>query len=144
MSGRPRLLMEQIDHLIGDAGQKQRLKVIFAVLLGDLSVGSACELMELGETRYYELRQQVLEGALAALSPRPIGRPRAERESPQLDRLRDERSELERELHEMRVREELLLALPRVLEERRRPDGAGQKRGTRTTRVRLLRGRAKR
>jgi hypothetical protein len=140
MSGRPRLLLEQIDHLIGDQGQKQRLKVIFSVLTGELSVARACEMLELRETRYYELRQQVLEAALQALSPHPSGRPRTAQESPEVERLRDAQSELERELYHMRVREELLLALPRVLRERESSALPGEKRGARTTRRRVMRG----
>ncbi|MBK8172712.1 MAG: hypothetical protein IPK60_20575 [Sandaracinaceae bacterium] len=141
MSGRPRLLLEQIDLLVGDEDQKRRLKVIFSVLLGDLSVGEACERLSLGESRYYVLRQQVLEGALRSLSPQPAGRPRVVRETPDVAALRETQSELERELYQLRVREELFLALPRVLRERPMPSAvADEKGGSRAKRAAPVRG----
>lgn len=140
MSGRPRRLLDQVDHLSGDRVQKQRLKVIFAVLTGELSVGRACELLGVCESRYHELRQRVLEAALQALSPQPAGRPRALQSSPEVERLRATQSELERELDLMRVREELLLAVPRVLRERGSPAASGEKRGSRRPRSRPMRG----
>lgn len=141
MSGRPRLLMEQIDLLLGDEGQKERLKLIFATMVGHLSVTDACEQLGLCESRYYALRRVVLNAALQALSPQPAGRPRSTPVSPEVEQLLDRQLEQERELYHMRVREELLLALPRVLRERERPGQSGEKKGSRRTRYRLVRGR---
>ncbi|MCC7015230.1 MAG: hypothetical protein IT454_21910 [Planctomycetes bacterium] len=140
MSGRARHLLELVGHLVGDEGQKQRLKVIFAVLIGELSVNEACELLGLCASRYYELRQQVLEAALQSLSPHPAGRPRAVVDSQEVEHLSAMAAEHEREMHLMRVREELLLTVPRVVRENERSALPGQKGGARKLRRRVMRG----
>jgi hypothetical protein len=107
---------EYIDKLLGSAATKERLKAILDTLYGELRLLEACAQLEVGETRFHQLREQALQGALAALEPRPAGRPSrtATSEAAVIRALQERVQELEQALHEAQVREEIALVLPRV------------------------------
>jgi hypothetical protein len=73
----------------------------------------------LGEVRFNELRLAVLTTALAALEPKPAGRPK-QTASPvenQLEALTQRVEQLTAELQTSQVREEIALALPQAVQE---------------------------
>jgi len=111
-----------VERLEGSAELKQRLKVILETLGGGLSVAEACERLELSEARFHELRRQVLASALDGLTPGAAGRPRGdEAPSPsRVEELEHEVQELRIELQAARVRTEIALTMPRLLQRRDR------------------------
>ena len=54
---------------------RERVRVVLLTLAGPWSVADALERMSISRTRFQDLRRRMLEGALAALEPRPRGRP---------------------------------------------------------------------
>jgi hypothetical protein len=108
---------EAIDRLDGLSPEKERLKVILEQVSGSCSVEEACERLGVGRTRYFELRQQALQGALEGLEPGVAGRPRTveEIDPDDVDALVERTRELE---HEMKVAEaKIELAMEGVLVE---------------------------
>ena len=92
---------DAIEHLDGAMPEKDRLKVILEQISGGCSVEAACEQLGIGRSRYFELRQQALQGALDGLEPGASGRPRTveEIDPEDVDALADRARELERELN---------------------------------------------
>ncbi len=68
------------------------MKVILEALGGQRSVASACKELGVGPTQYANLRDQMLQGALDAMTPKPVGRPRlaARRTQAEVDELEDQ------------------------------------------------------
>jgi hypothetical protein len=109
MRGRYPAKPDSDPHLEGSEQARERLGVILDVAAGRCRVAQACERLGLSPSRLEQLRRHAWQGALAALEPRPGGRPRR-RPSPQEDRVAELESrvrELERELTLSRAREEL-------------------------------------
>lgn len=119
---RPTLGADHVEKLAGERETKSRLKLILLTLSGELSVNVAAEQMGVCLSRFHELRDGALMGALDALSPRPPGRPPKEATTSvrvlELERALDTtRYQLEVE----RVRAELLLTMPEVVRGKVRP-----------------------
>src|SRR5260370_39470645 len=108
---------------------------------GEQRLLEACAQLEVGETRFHQLRELARQGALSAIEPRPAGRPsRAPwSEAEQIRALQARIEELELALHEAQVREEIALVLPHlrrtvdprpggvtVVEEKKRAVGGGK------------------
>jgi len=114
-----------------DAGSsvKRQLEVILQVLGGTKTVPQACEELAISESSFHRLREKALSGALEGLAPRPAGRPaKVDDTDPEVKALKDEIQELRIELQCSRVREELALVMPHVLQpaedEKKTPRGA--------------------
>lgn len=88
---------------------RERAKMILLTLEGSWSVKEALGRLGISRTRFQDLRRRMLEAAVGALEPGPVGRPRtaAELESAALARLKAEVGSLERQVREA----EALLAL---------------------------------
>lgn len=129
MSGRTGMGLNVVEILDGDARDKRRLRMILATIAGEMTVDRACRELDLGRTRFYDLRAEVLQAAMDALKPRGPGRPRAPRESREVLDLQRQLVERDRELMMARVREGLLMAMPSVLS--RSLEGASEKGGSR-------------
>ena len=137
---------EYIDKLLGSTETKERLKVIFETMYGPKRLLEACAQLEVGETRFHQLRELALQGALAAIEPRAAGRPsRACRsEAEQIRALQARIEELEFALHEAQVREEIALVLPHLrrsaaLDQVRTAEAPGKK--TRRRRAKICKAR---
>ena len=114
MRGRLPAGPEYIDKLQGAAEDKERLKAILDTLYGERRLLEACAQLEIGETRFHQLRESALQGALSAIARRSAGRPTRVAETEQVREQRQRIAELERALHEAQVREEIALILPQV------------------------------
>jgi transposase-like protein len=114
MRGRIPTGPEAVDHLHGSEKAKERLRLILETLGGRLRVQEACDRLGISEQRFRQLRQALLEGALASLEDRPAGRPRRAAAPEETVALRQQVAELEHELRAAQVREEIALALPQV------------------------------
>lgn len=105
-----------VEQLQGSPPTKQRLKVILQTLRGDLSLGDACAALAISPQRFHQLRQEASQGALAALEPRPPGRPVQERGSAEarVGELEAQLADLGVQLRAAEAREEIALVLPRA------------------------------
>jgi transposase len=112
--GRPTEGVGHVDKLEGEEAEKQRLRLILQTLNGELSVKEAAEALGLSESRVHELRDQALQGALDALTPKAAGRP-MQVETPEQKENRELKAQLleaQKELLAERVRTEVALAFP--------------------------------
>jgi hypothetical protein len=75
MAGRKPLELGHVDGLDGSDRAKERMRVFFETLHGELSVPEACGRLGLHESYFHELRHRWLQSSLALLEPRPVGRP---------------------------------------------------------------------
>lgn len=131
--GRPPEKLKHVDKLEADAASKERLKVILKTLSGELSVEAACHELRLSEPRFHALRQQVLEGAVKSLEPKPVGRPRKQLspEQARIEELEQRNRDLLVDLQVARTRTEIALTMPHVLKDvpKARPKKGGTKGG---------------
>lgn len=119
---RPTLGAEHVEKLSGERETKSRLRLILLTLSGELSVNVAAEQMGVCPSRFHELRDEALMGALDALSPRPPGRrPKEATTSERVLELEGELNRTRYELEVERVRAELLLTMPEVVRGKARP-----------------------
>jgi transposase-like protein len=115
-----------VERLEGSALAKARLRAVLLTLTGQRTVAQACQQLGVSETRFHELRRQMLAAALAGLEPRPTGRPpRGPVESGgRVAELEAAVRALELELRAAQVREEIALILPHVRQRAGRAKGA--------------------
>jgi len=52
-------------------------------------VQEACEILEISEQRFYQLREELLQAALERLEGKPVGRPRRKQDSADSQALQD-------------------------------------------------------
>jgi hypothetical protein len=105
---------EFVDKLPGDVAAKERLRVVLETLTGACRVQEACQRLNLSEQRFDQVRIEALQAALAALAPKPIGRP-PHVDSPaeaEVEQLRARVAELEAQLRVAAVRTEVAAILP--------------------------------
>ena len=116
MRGRRPSGPEFVDKLSGSPSAKERLKVLLETLAGDRRVAEACDRLGISAPRFDQIRIESLQAALAALEPRPAGRPPRSTftEEVEVQRLRERIAELEGELQAALVRAEIAVALPQV------------------------------
>jgi transposase InsO family protein len=100
---------EVVERLGGSDEAKRRLRVLLEVVPGRCRVKDACARLGLKEARLEQLRRRALPGALAALEPRPGGRPRrrAEVTADQVEELTARLRELELALRVAQARAEV-------------------------------------
>jgi hypothetical protein len=108
-----------VKHLEGSHEAKERLQVILQTLTGECRVQEACAKLAISEQRVHQLRTQALQAAVDRLEARPGGRPAHTRSAAeeQVAQLQAQVQELEVELQLMQVREEISLAMPRLVHE---------------------------
>jgi hypothetical protein len=117
-----------VEHLHASSTEtRRRLKVILQTMTGELRLSEACELLKVCPQRFHQLREEAMRGALAALEPRPAGRPPLT-PAPAQEQVADLEKKLATaniELSAAEAREEIALVLPRVIQE---PPAAKKKR----------------
>ena len=114
MAGRYPAGPEYVDQLQGSSAAKQRAKVILQTLHGDVRVQEACELLGICEQRFHQLREEMLQAAVARLEARPAGRPRRAAEPAEVQALKEQLVAKELELRVAHLREEIALAMPHL------------------------------
>jgi hypothetical protein len=97
----------------GSARARVRMRVILETLAGTMRKKDACAVLGIGPARFDAIRGAVIRAGIAALEPRPAGRPRRADRAPEVARLEARIAELEAELHAANVRAELADQLPR-------------------------------
>jgi transposase-like protein len=132
---RPNKGIEHVESVEGSTAAKERLRMVLETLAGGRSVESACAKLGVSPARFAQIREEALAAAVAALEPRPVGRPPTPGPDPEVDRLRGEVKELRRDLEASRIREEIAIVMPHVLlppEGSEQKGGGGAKRGGRS------------
>jgi hypothetical protein len=115
MSGRYPAGPEYVEQLQGSAEAKRRAKVILQTLQGDLRVQDACGILGICEQRFHQLREEMLQAAVARLEARPAGRPRRAAEPADVQALKEQLQAKALELRVAHLREEIALAMPEVV-----------------------------
>jgi transposase-like protein len=120
--GRPPQGPKLVESLEGSAEAKRRLQLMLETVTGSRTVAEVCQELGVCESRFHEMRKEILQAAASAAEPRPIGRPATpppvEVELENL-RLHRENQELKMQLEGAHIREELALVMPGVLKPRR-------------------------
>jgi hypothetical protein len=113
MRGRYPAGVEYVDKLEGAEADKERLKAVLKTLSGEMRLLEACDRLGIRETRFHQLRDRALQGALDALTPRPLGRPRRHSvaDAERIHELEQALAEKELEMQQALVREEVALIL---------------------------------
>lgn len=98
--------------LEGSAQSKKKLEVILGTLAG-LPIARACEILDLTEASIHRLREEALQGALQALEPKPMGRPKKDRSvaSDVVEKLQEKLEAVSSELKIAQVKEEIQVVL---------------------------------
>jgi hypothetical protein len=111
--GRKPAGLEYVQNLEGSEEAKRRLQVVLETLTGQRGVQQACQLLAISETRFQQLRHELLQAALERLERKPAGRPRATPAPADVGALQEQLAEMTKELESSRVREEVALILGR-------------------------------
>ena len=114
-----------IDDLTGDAQSKARVKVFLQTLSGECTVDEACTLLGIKPSRFFKLRGDWLQESVDLLAPKPIGRPRENRDESASTELKQQLDDLKQQLLAAELRARLAEAGSL------RPLRVRQKKGTR-------------
>lgn len=117
MRGRHPAGSDYVDKVGGSALAKDRAKEVLDTMLGEGRVQEACQRLGICEQRFHQLRHKAVGWFVDALEPGVPGRP-AQTLSPEQERIRaleEEVADLKVELRAAKAREEIALALPRVV-----------------------------
>lgn len=102
-----------IDGLPGSPYAKKRLEQVLRTLSGEVTIEEACAELNIGRTRFYDLRQSLLENMVENLEPRPAGRPpQKPAKAKEVTQLEHQIDRLTLELEATRIRAELNTFLP--------------------------------
>jgi len=125
--GRPPKGPELAENVDASDQARLRLKVILQTIAGELTIPQACELLQLSEARFHELRTDWLQSAAAALEPKPAGRPpqTTPEQHAEIALLKRRAEALEFRLEASRIREQIALTMPHLLREKKDPDKNG-------------------
>jgi transposase-like protein len=137
--GRPVKGSALVEGLEASAEARLRLRLVLETISGSLTVEEACRQLGIGESRFHAMRQEALAAAAAGLEPAPAGRPPKPRpeDDPERQKLLAQLDEARFELQAARLREQIAIAMPHLLQSRKEellkksPQGPGQAPGTR-------------
>jgi hypothetical protein len=119
--GRRPQIAQLVDRLDGSAPAKARLRALLESLSGRQTIGQASRALGISARRLHTLRGRLLQEVLRRLEPRPAGRPPRPAATPAgpTAELHVEIGRLQLELQAARIRAEVALAIPQVLNRRR-------------------------
>jgi hypothetical protein len=106
---------EIVERLDGSNQAKLRLAVILRTLAAEITIPQACQELGVCESRFHELRNEVLQRALDDMEAKPRGRPPSHQEDPRVADLQRQIQTLKIDLRAAQVREELATMLPHVM-----------------------------
>lgn len=97
-----------VEGLEGSEYAKKRLEELLRTLSGEKTIDEACSELQISRTRFYDLRQQLLEEMVERLEPRPAGRPPQQPAKTENEiALERENEQLKAELEATKIRAEL-------------------------------------
>jgi len=81
-AGRPPLGAELVDRMQGSPQAKKRVQIILQTLAGEMTIPQACEELDIGESRFHDLRKELLQVMVDGAESKPRGRPPGPRKTP--------------------------------------------------------------
>jgi hypothetical protein len=136
---------ECVAGLDGSDEAKGRLKVVLEVVAGRCRVFEACQRLGISEPRFHQLREEALQGAVAALEARPAGRPRRTAVEEPVSELPAQMQQRELELRLAQTQQEVALILGKgPTEASAAGAGPGAKKAPRRRKARPVRRRSQR
>lgn len=117
---RPPKGVDHVDKLDGSEEAKRRVKAILETISGEKTIAQACEALGIGEARFHELRARVLAGAVVMAEPGRPGRPPIPPAPEDVEQLKAQLLETRIELQAARIREEIAIAMPHLLQSRKK------------------------
>ena len=111
-----------VEGIEGSDMAKARVGAILDCLSGRKKIDEATEELGIHQALFFRMRGQALNAAVAALEPKPMGRPRQmmSEEQEKIDQLEREVVRLKLELEATRLREQIALAMPHLRKEKKR------------------------
>lgn len=95
---RPTKGVEHVKRIDGSEDARSKLRWVLETLSGAATIEEACADLGISPARFAVIREQMLSGAMAALEPKPLGRPPRPRPDPEVEALLAENRELKRDL----------------------------------------------
>jgi hypothetical protein len=114
---RPPKGSELVEKYTGSDEAKARLKTVLATIAGDMTVAEAYGALGVSETRFYQIRDEAISGAIAELEPGMAGRPKIE-ESEEQKRIRELEAQVKMlrcELEGARISAKIAVVMPEIL-----------------------------
>jgi hypothetical protein len=102
------------------------VRLVLATIAGTTSVIDAASALGISETAFHKIREAILQGALGAAEPKPIGRPPSTVVpglDPGAETAAEQNRRLRIELEASRIREEIALTMPHLLTRRGKKNG---------------------
>jgi hypothetical protein len=114
-----------VEGIEGSDLAKARVGAVLDCLTGRKKIEEATEDLGIEQAMFFRMRSEALKAAVAALEPKPMGRPRKERtpQEEENEALRLELKRMELELQAARIREEIALAMPYLRKKAVSPEG---------------------
>ena len=105
-----------VEGIEGSELAKARVGAILDCLTGRKKIEEASEDLGIQQAMFFRMRSEALSGAVAALEPKPMGRPRKDRtpEEEEIEGLKLQMKRKELELKAAHIREEIALAMPHL------------------------------
>jgi len=126
--GRPPLGSQLVERLEGTPQAKDRLRAVLQTLSGEASIPQACQELGIGESRFHEMRSELLQSMLENLEGRPRGRPPSDLGADaRVQQLQQQVLALTADLRASQIREELAIMLPRLARKPEDPSGGEKK-----------------
>ena len=134
--GRPTKGSDIVTKFNASLDAAERVRLVLETLAGKTSVKDAAAELAVSESRFHQIRDELLQGMLAAAEPRPAGRPKkAPEEPPEVTDLKKKLADTKLELHQVRIRELIAAAFPELV---RREEERVKKKRNPPTRSRIV------
>lgn len=121
-TGRPPLDAETLSQRITASDlASERTRVILHTIAGELDIASAAAQLGISDERFRQLREQAVQGMAESLEPQHTGRKGAPPPSEKDDlitELETENQDMRIELEAARIRSEIALTMPHLLEDK--------------------------
>jgi transposase-like protein len=127
---------DYVNHLPGSDLARERARVVLETLSGQRRVQEACELLQISEPRFWQLRDEMLTAAVASMEPGQAGRPSqtVTPEQAEIAQLKQQLADKQVELKAAQARAEIAMILPNLLKPKAPdPAEAGKKKPPRSS-----------
>jgi hypothetical protein len=114
MRGRHAIGPEIAERAEGSDLACRRMRVVLETIAGAKRVLEACAELGITEQRFETIRQEAIQGGVAALELKPAGRPRKAPADDRITELEERVVELEAQLQAATIRAEMAASLPRL------------------------------
>lgn len=102
---RPICVDTLVASLDGSAAAKERVALLLKTFTGEKLFQGAAQDIEVSPQRLHDLRQQILQAAVMAAEPKPLGRPA--KEPTEADQLKERINQLEQRIRDLTVEKEI-------------------------------------